>query len=114
MRRILLKKRLRANVSKRFVTFQYLSGVPAGGTKPYKNGVQKGRFSFPAIRHRRSAHNRKSALLRTDFLSGIHHLSGACSPPKSEQGGTLGRQEPRIFTSASDQRGLSVDNQAHP
>jgi hypothetical protein len=42
-------KRLRADVSKRFVTFQHLSGDPGGGTKPYKNAVQKGHFSFPAV-----------------------------------------------------------------
>jgi hypothetical protein len=30
-----LEKRLRADVSKRFVTFQYLSDDLGGGTKPY-------------------------------------------------------------------------------
>jgi hypothetical protein len=42
-------KRFRADVSKRFVTFQHLPGDPASGTKQYKNAIQKGRFSFPAV-----------------------------------------------------------------
>src|SRR2546428_12991007 len=51
---------LRADVSKRFVTFQYLSGDPVGGTTNlYK----------------------RLALLRLYFLSRTHHLSGVRRTP---------------------------------
>ena len=58
---------MHADVSKRFVTFQYLPGDLGGGTKPYKNAVQKGRFSFPADQIQKKRTQHKTGFAETEF-----------------------------------------------